>query len=313
MEENKPILNSDNSKPPNNAQLNTSSTDETIVTTAETTTEVEQPSTLNLSTEALTEADLQPLTPNMEVHHHAHDPAAPHHQKNWKNYFWEFLMLFLAVFCGFMAEYRLEHVIENNREKQFIQSYIEDLKIDTSSINKNLLFQDKRRSQLDSLIYLLGEQKIKGYENELYFLGRTLVRTTRFQSNDRTITQLKYSGSMRLIRNEKAADSIISYQKLVEYIIQNIDDERVERRAIDPLLAKIFNPFIFDKMLANNNEIQKPTDNPPLRSYDISLQQDLAYNINQLKGSNIIISTRLKLLHAKATNIIAFLQKEYHL
>ena len=180
-------------------------------------------------------------------------------------------------------------------------------------INKNLLFQDKRRSQLDSLIYLLGEQKIKGYENELYFLGRTLVRTTRFQSNDRTITQLKYSGSMRLIRNEKAADSIISYQKLVEYIIQNIDDERVERRAIDPLLAKTFNPFIFDKMLANNNEIQKPTDNPPLRSYDISLQQDLAYNINQLKGSNIIISTRLKLLHSKANNIIAFLQKEYHL
>ena len=283
--------------------LNNTFTDEPIVPATETTSEADQLSTLNL----------QPLNPDMEVHHHAHDPAAPHHKKNWKNYFWEFLMLFLAVFCGFMAEYRLEHVIENNREKQFIQSYIEDLKIDTSSINKNLLFQDKRRSQLDSLIYLLGEQKIKGYENELYFLGRTLVRTTRFQSNDRTITQLKYSGSMRLIRNEKAADSIISYQKLVEYIIQNIDDERVERRAIDPLLAKIFNPFIFDKMLANNNEIQKPTDNPPLRSYDISLQQDLAYNINQLKGSNIIISTRLKLLHAKATNIIAFLQKEYHL
>ena len=283
--------------------LNNTLTDEPIVPATETTSEADQLSTLNL----------QPFNPDMEVHHHAHDPAAPHHKKNWKNYFWEFLMLFLAVFCGFMAEYRLEHVIENNREKQFIQSYIEDLKIDTSSINKNLLFQDKRRSQLDSLIYLLGEQKIKGYENELYFLGRTLVRTTRFQSNDRTITQLKYSGSMRLIRNEKAADSIISYQKLVEYIIQNIDDERVERRAIDPLLAKIFNPFIFDKMLANNNEIQKPTDNPPLRSYDISLQQDLAYNINQLKGSNIIISTRLKLLHSKATNIIAFLQKEYHL
>ncbi len=26
-------------------------------------------------------------TENMEVHHHAHDPAAPHHKKNWKNYF----------------------------------------------------------------------------------------------------------------------------------------------------------------------------------------------------------------------------------
>ena len=44
-------------------------------------------------------------------------------------------MLFLAVFCGFLPEYQLEHVIENSRENQFIKSYIEDLKMDTASIN----------------------------------------------------------------------------------------------------------------------------------------------------------------------------------
>jgi hypothetical protein len=246
----------------------------------------------------------------MEVHHHTH-PG--HGKKTVKEYFWEFLMLFLAVFCGFLAEYQLEHVIEHNREKQFIQSYIEDLKIDTAAINTNLVFQGRRRKQLDSLIYFLGEQKIKGYENELYYLGRILVRTTRFQTNDRTITQLKYSGSLRLIRNEDAADSIISYQKLVEYILQNQDDERIERRAVDPLLARIFNPFIFDKMLDESNNIIKPVNNPPLRSYDTALQQDLAYNINQIKGSNIIIKTRLGLLNTKAKNTIAFLKKEYHL
>jgi hypothetical protein len=31
----------------------------------------------------------------MEVHAHSHS----HGKKNWKAYFWEFLMLFLAVFC----------------------------------------------------------------------------------------------------------------------------------------------------------------------------------------------------------------------
>ena len=36
-------------------------------------------------------------TQNMEVHHHAHHEG----KKNWKSYIWEFLMLFLAVFCGF--------------------------------------------------------------------------------------------------------------------------------------------------------------------------------------------------------------------
>ena len=34
-------------------------------------------------------------TEKMEVHHHAHHEG----KKNWKSYFWEFLMLFLAVFC----------------------------------------------------------------------------------------------------------------------------------------------------------------------------------------------------------------------
>jgi len=244
----------------------------------------------------------------MEVHHHAHTS-----HKKWTHYFWEFLMLFLAVFCGFLAEYQLEHKIEKDRERKFIQTFIEDLKVDTAAINANLLFQKRKKSQLDSLTYLLSEQKIKGYENELYYLGRIMVRTTRFQSSDRTITQLKYSGSLRLIRKAGAADSIISYQKLVDYILQNIDDERIERRAADPLLARIFNPFVFDKMLDELNNINKPTDNPPLRSYDLSLQQDLAFIINQLKGSNIIISTRLKLLHEKARNTIEFLKREYHL
>ena len=50
----------------------------------------------------------------MEVHHHAHT-----RRKKFRHYFWEFLMLFLAVFCGFLAEYWLEHIIEHQREKKY--------------------------------------------------------------------------------------------------------------------------------------------------------------------------------------------------
>ena len=244
----------------------------------------------------------------MEVHHHTQTP-----RKKWTHYLWEFLMLFLAVFCGFLAEYQLEHKIEKDREKQFIQSFIEDLETDTAAINKNLLFREAKGNQLDSLIDLLSEQKIKGYENELYYLGRTLVRTTRFQSNDRTITQLKFSGSLRLIRNENAADSIVSYQKLVDIILANQEDDRIERRAADPLLTRMFDPFVFNKMLDKFNNVNRPVNDPPLRSYDASVQQDLAYCINQIKGSNIIIKTRLELLNERAKNIIEFLKKEYQL
>jgi hypothetical protein len=46
-------------------------------------------------------------------------------------------------------------------------------------------------------------------------------------------------------------------------------------------------------MLDEFNNVNKPANNPPLRSYDVSVQQDLAYYINQIKGSNIIIKQDL--------------------
>ncbi|MBK7561504.1 MAG: hypothetical protein IPI68_08265 [Chitinophagaceae bacterium] len=243
----------------------------------------------------------------MEVHAHTHTA-----RKKWTHYFWEFIMLFLAVFCGFLAENIREHAVERHREKQFIQAYLEDLKTDTANIKRNILFRKQKGEQMDSLMLLLASQKIKGHESDLYYLGRMLIRTNRFQTADGTITQLKSSGSLRLIRNVQSADSMMSYQKLVEIIMLNQDDDRLERRAADPLLSHIFNPFIFDKMVAIDG-IHRPDNNPPLRSYDPNLYQDLAYDIGQIKGSNFLIENRLKLLYKKAIDLIALLKKEYHL
>jgi hypothetical protein len=64
----------------------------------------------------------------MEVHHHSHHP------KKWKEYITEFLMLFLAVSLGFMAENIREHQIEQNREKQYMVSFVADLESDIVNI-----------------------------------------------------------------------------------------------------------------------------------------------------------------------------------
>ena len=66
----------------------------------------------------------------MEVHHHAHTS-----RNKWTHYFWEFLMLFLAVFCGFLAENFREHKVEDLRAKEFARSLILDLNNDTAAIN----------------------------------------------------------------------------------------------------------------------------------------------------------------------------------
>lgn len=248
------------------------------------------------------------LENKMEVHHH----AGHHEKKNWKSYFWEFLMLFLAVFCGFLAEYQLEHKIERDREKVFIKTFIEDLKTDTAAIRPSILFRQWKKVKMDSLMFLLENQQIRGNENVLYFFGRISVRSLRFQSNDRTITQLKNSGALRLIRNKQAADSIMSYQKWVEVIEGNYADDLVERNSIKPILAQMFDPFVFEKMVTAEG-IKRPVGNPPLRSYDPAIQLDLAHYIHQLNGSSYIIESRLEILNKKAIGIINFLKKEYQL
>ncbi|MEO6219239.1 MAG: hypothetical protein ABIO81_02345, partial [Ginsengibacter sp.] len=82
----------------------------------------------------------------MEIHAHTHTP-----RKKWTHYFWEFLMLFLAVFCGFLAEYQLEHKIEKDREKQFIRSLAYDIKADTASLSNNINARTLRDISLTSL------------------------------------------------------------------------------------------------------------------------------------------------------------------
>ena len=116
----------------------------------------------------------------MEVHHHAHDPAAPHHKKNWKSYFWEFLMLFLAVFCGFLAEYQLEHKIEAERAKKYMYDMVENLKYDTIRYNRNLMNNEISGKQLDSFRVEISKA-VKGQinGNRLYELS---IKTASFSS-----------------------------------------------------------------------------------------------------------------------------------
>ena len=243
----------------------------------------------------------------MEVHTHTHTP-----RKKWTHYFWEFLMLFLAVFCGFLAENIREHAVERHREKQFIESYIEDLKTDTSSMRRVTDFLEKRQIRLDSFLLMLKLHQIKGFENTLYYFGRSIIRSISFQSNDRTMTQLLNSGSLRLIRKKSAAEKMMRYKKGLDNLDGNQQDEYLERKDCKPLLEKIYDPFVFDEMV-DDKGIRRIENNPPLRSYDPELQKDLAHTIHQLKGSCFIIINRLKVLWKEAANLIVFLKKEYHL
>ncbi|SRR5258706_9530729 len=120
---------------------------------------------------------------DMETHaHHLHKAPG---KKIW-HYLFEFFMLFLAVFCGFLAEYQLEHKIEKIREKQFMASMIQDLASDTSAIS---ILDEQRTGRLgmyDSLSSAIIEKRYSAIGSAFYYWGRNISRRAFFFSADGT-------------------------------------------------------------------------------------------------------------------------------
>jgi hypothetical protein len=304
-EQNKESLqsNDDNQQP--EPQLNTPSTDEPIVPVTETSTEAEQPPTYNS----------QLTTPeNMEVHHHAHDPAAPHHKKNWKSYFWEFLMLFLAVFCGFLAEYQLEHTIENQREKKYIVSLAKDVELDIASLENSYELRNVQISYFDSLASLL-KQDNKEQMNDFYFYSRHITRSILFRYHDRTIQQLKNSGNFRLIRNTKVADSITVYDNVaVKTVLGQQEFEEEFRREIGyDLVGKVLDAAVWDEMSDSNGIISRPVNNPFLITQDPILINEFHFKVVQITSTLRFTNRFTRSAITSAQNLLHLLKTEYHL
>ncbi len=247
----------------------------------------------------------------MEVHAHTHTP-----RKKWTHYFWEFLMLFLAVFCGFLAENFREHQIEHKREKEYISSLIKDVELDTASLRLSSGVRKKYINYFDSLVFLL-RQNDKSKLNDIYFYARFLGRISEFKYHDRTIQQLKSSGSLRLIRNKKAADSITIYDNEAVKLILNQQD--VERKCRDEvsinMTGKIFNAYVWNDMAdtSNSASISRIYSNPSLITSDSTLINDFAIKVVFLKTAYRLTNGNIEQTIKTAENLINLLKEEYHL
>jgi hypothetical protein len=245
----------------------------------------------------------------MEVHAHSHTP-----RKKWTHYIWEFFMLFLAVFCGMLAEYKLEHIIEHQREKQYIRSLIKDVELDLASLKSSYNNRKIQINYFDSLRSLLKD----GYENhlnDLYFYARHIARPVPFQYHDRTIQQLKNSGNLRLIKNIDAADSITIYDNEIikTTLVQQEGEVEIRRFIGNNIMGEIFDSNTWNDMTDSAGTIIRPVNNPVLLNRDRILLNKFSFIIVRLKGTLIQTNRLIISTEKSAENLIELLKKEYHL
>ena len=245
----------------------------------------------------------------MEVHAHTHTE-----RKKWTHYLWEFLMLFLAVFCGFLAEYKLEHVIEHQREKQFIKSLIADLKSDQQILSQHILHVKTGITMMDSVITFLNTPSlIANNTGSLYYLARLGPRLNPLSTNNRTFEQLKNSGNFRLIGDIGTSNKIMTYYEKFPLIRLLESVNETEFNEYKKVAAKVFDPAVFLKMEAENGEIKRTSENPPLRTTDYELLQELSVFSVYMDGTKKGILGSDEELKIAGAELIEYLQEEYHL
>jgi hypothetical protein len=221
-------------------------------------------------------------------------------------------MLFLAVFCGFLAEYQLEHIIENQREEKYISSFIEDLKADTMKINQVLQASIEQQKGFDSLMGVLKEPGFVNNPAKFEIYAVHLFSFFAFFQTDRTLQQLKNAGGLRLIRKQAASDSIISYDNMVKEVEEQEEDLHDANHGASILTLQIFDHDSPNNPWINRTLVPKP-EKLNLLTKDPAKLGEFFNAVVGFKITLVVYCGRLEELKNYAERQIIFLKKEYSL
>ena len=249
----------------------------------------------------------------MEVHQHTHTP-----RKKWTHYFWEFLMLFLAVTLGFFVENQREHYVEHQRAKQYASFLHSDLVKDTSNLSQRIVYMTSGIKRIDTLILILKSANPVTSVKKIYELSTYTYSNPLFTANNSTIEQLKSSGSLRyfrsknLIRNFSEYDNEIQNMKIIDdrnlYVVEET------RKFLTQFLDLKGIPL--PRIVAADSSLQEQSSVPvTLRLYKKESAQFEQYaNLCTLKQLDWRNRVRLMIRTLNsAYNLILSLKEEYHL
>jgi hypothetical protein len=246
----------------------------------------------------------------MEVHHHPNVE-----KKNFKEYFLEFLMIFLAVTMGFFAEQIREYFTDRHREKEYMESLVKDLQLDTAVLRSASDSKEQRYLSIDSAL-----QYFSNHKTAIAIPLPVFVQIRRgqfdmfFIHHGGTIDQLKNSGSLRLIQKKELIDSIEAYYQLV----QRSESRNTQYFDNQQASFSVFEKFIdgYDNIKYNQNYAFMWKPFPDSGSVSFKTVYLNEYINNLIRTRRITFSDRLQFsmpLEKSAGHLIGLIKKEYGL
>ena len=248
----------------------------------------------------------------MEVHHHPNVE-----KKNFKEYFLEFLMIFLAVTMGFFAENLREYFKNKGEINSDMQAMTADLQSDVGMYNNYIALNELSDRRIDTLITLLKLDRSN--TSEIYFLARFITANNNIYTPDtRTFEQMKSSGALKLIESRRILDSISGYYQSLQFFNSQSDLQRQKVVDVHLVNSQLFDGYTFQHMFLNvesdmDVDIIKPANNPPLLSNDFNTINKIIMAYHYLYATTQINNKAAIISNQQAHRLIDLLNKEYHL
>jgi hypothetical protein len=239
---------------------------------------------------------------NMEVHKHPHHVT---HKKKWGEYLLEFLMIFLAVTMGFIAEQIRERHVEKERLHNYFSSMMLDIESNISVLDSAIKENSKMVFKYDTIV--------KKFLNNSGTLNRTAFAQQMgaiwyrgFINRNETFEQMKSSGSLRYIDDFTLLTAIMQYVRTTNFAQYRTEhfEQKYYTEYFLPTLYKNYDlqcKFFLDSAYTNNSNFITTINN----HIDILKGKD-AENFKQEVGGALM----LRLERLRVTIVAYKLAKE---
>jgi len=237
----------------------------------------------------------------------------------FKEYFIQFLMLFLAILLGAIGEnYREQYtneVVERNMERETLNAMVNDLKTDLVNLEKSINNKTEKDLLAKKLIEYISSDKISTYTKDIYYCARVMTSREAFSASEGAVTQLQNSGGYSMIKNNGIINQINKYNYLKEKIYKLNDTEEHILIQYRIAASKIFKASIFSNML-NAKEYKnykfniKPLDsNVAMFSVDPSHINEFVFWVSSANGNQSSNRAQMLLLEQQGKNLITSIEQ----
>ena len=248
-------------------------------------------------------------TEKMEVHHH---PNLHHEKKPWKEYLLEGLMIFLAVTMGFFAETIREGISDRAKGMEYIRSFVQDLRRDTTTFSGVIAFDATKMGALNNIFACYYSiERNSGSTGCLVPIMKSSTSNRVVNFTDGTLQQLKNAGGFRLL-NKNDKDSIVAYDHAAR-AFQNFESTLFQQRQdiVRGIYVKLVD-FKAEQVLLSDS-IAGNVQSPILFSNDKALINEYFNDLLLYRRVIMTQSSQLGKLSKRAAGLIKYFDNKYNL